>query len=412
MAELSEILPDDAPAQAAEPEFRPKGYWDLVLVQFRKNKIAVVSLYTIAVLFLVAAWAPVLANGKPFLWRKDGVTTYPLLHDLAAPENGIDCVFNYLLFSTILVPIALIGRWLWNRKAPHKIAAWKFVIPALVLALVPFFTVKWHEDALHYPELAASLDASKGDTSIFTVYRRDPISPRPADALSEPTRKNWLGTDKDGRDVLARMVHGSRISLSVGFVSESIAVLLGIFFGALAGFYRGWVDIAISRFIETVICFPTFFLILVIVAYFETRSIFLIMVVIGATGWPGIARLVRGEFFRLSEQDFVTAARALGSSSGRVMFRHMLPNAMGPVLVSAAFGVAGAILTESGLSYLGFGAPPPTPTWGEMISEGKENLEAAWWLIAYPGVAIFLTVTIYNLAGDGLRDAMDPKMRK
>ncbi len=205
------------------------------------------------------------------------------------------------------------------------------------------------------------------------------------------------------------MLHGARISLSVGFVAEGLAILLGVFFGALAGFYRGSVDIAISRFIEVVICFPTFFLNLVIIAYIQDRSIFHIMLVIGATSWPGIARLVRGEFLKLAEMDYVQSARALGASSWRIMFRHMLPNAMGPVLVAAAFGVAGAILTESALSYLGFGAPPPTPTWGEMISQGK--MEEVWWLIVFPGFSIFLTVTIYNLAGDGLRDAMDPKMR-
>lgn len=209
------------------------------------------------------------------------------------------------------------------------------------------------------------------------------------------------------------MLHGARISLSVGFVAEGIAVLLGILFGALAGFYRGWVDIVISRFIEIVICFPSFFLILVVIAYIEPekRSIFYIMLVIGLTGWTGIARLVRGEFLKLGELDFVQAGRALGASPWRIMFKHILPNALSPVLVSAAFGVAGAILTESGLSYLGFGAPPPTPSWGEMIKQGNENLDQAWWLIVFPGISIFLTVTIYNLAGDGLRDAMDPKSR-
>ena len=224
--------------------------------------------------------------------------------------------------------------------------------------------------------------------------------------------KNLLGTDKDGRDVLARMLHGARISMSVGFIAVGLATLLGIFFGALAGFYRGWIDIGISRLIEMIICFPTFFLILTIVAMIEQRSIFHIMLVMGITGWTGVARLVRGEFLKLSDQDFVHSARALGCGNGRLMFRHILPNALGPVLVSVAFGIAGAILTESSLSYLGFGAPPPTPTWGEMISQGKEYLDEAWWLLVYPGLAIFLTVTVYNLAGDGLRDAMDPKMRK
>ncbi|HYF48394.1 MAG TPA: ABC transporter permease, partial [Planctomycetota bacterium] len=215
-----------------------------------------------------------------------------------------------------------------------------------------------------------------------------------------------------GRDVLSRMIHGGRISMSVGFVAVSIATILGILIGGLAGYYRGWVDIAISRFIELMICFPTFFLIITIIAFIEERSVFHIMLIMGLTGWTGVARLVRGEFLKLGGQDFVTAARAVGCSGRRVMFRHILPNALGPVLVSTAFGIAGAVLTESGLSYLGFGAPPPTPTWGEMISQGKQHIDEAWWLMVFPGLSIFLTVTVYNLAGDGLRDAMDPKMRK
>jgi len=192
-----------------------------------------------------------------------------------------------------------------------------------------------------------------------------------------------------------------------------LSVFLGILIGGMAGYYRGWTDIVISRFMEVMICFPTFFLILTIIAFIEERSIFHVMVIMGLTGWTGIARLVRGEFLKLANQDFVHSARALGCSSTRVMFRHILPNALGPVLVSAAFGVAGAVLTESSLAFLGFGAPAPTPTWGEMIRQGHSHItEGAWWLFIFPGLSIFLTVTVYNLAGDGLRDAMDPKMRK
>lgn len=407
----------------APPELvgEPRGYWDLVEIQFRKNLVAVVCTYAIILLFFLAAWAPVLANGKPFLWRKDGVTNYPLIQYMVAPSEvmSIDYVFNWLCFATITVPLALLARKLIIKEKAARKKAWWFWAIGLGVALIPFFDFtqpyflrKWREDKTHYPELAANLNAAKGDKAIFTIVGQDPITPI-RDLLKPPDAKNWLGTDNEGRDVLARMLHGARISLSVGFVAEGIAVLLGILMGALAGFYRGWVDIAISRFIEIVICFPTLFLILVIIAYIdpEKRSVFHIMIVIGLTSWTGIARLVRGEFLKLTELDFVQAARALGAPASRIMFKHILPNAMSPVLVSAAFGVAGAILVESTLSYLGFGAPPPTPTWGEMILQGKEHLEEAWWLLLYPGVSIFVTVTIYNLAGDGLRDAMDPKTR-
>ncbi len=422
MAELDiPNLPDTTvPVRSVEEsQARPKGYWDLVSLQFRKNKIAVISVYTIGVLFFLAAWTPIIINGKPYVWSQFNpatqtlATSYPLFQDLVAPEYNIDLIFNYFLIATLAIPLAFGVRWMIRKFANKTCSASVCWIAGAVLALLPFLGtqgLRMHlMDRNPYPELAQKLDASKGERAIFTLIGQDPITPT-SEILKEPDGRNFFGTDLQGRDALARMMYGARISLSVGFVAEGIAVLLGVFFGALAGFYRGWIDIAISRFIEIIICFPTFFLILVIIAYFETRSIFLIMLVIGVTSWPGIARLVRGEFLKLNELDYVQSARALGASSLRVMFRHMLPNAMGPVLVSAAFGVAGAILTESGLSYLGFGAEPPTPTWGEMISQGK--MSEVWWLILFPGLSIFLTVTIYNLAGDGLRDAMDPKMRK
>lgn len=400
----------------------PKGYWDLVWGQFKKNRIAFTSAVLILLLVFIATWSPVLANGKPFIWTENGKTTYPLLQYLVAPTVSFSMAyfFNWLLFVTITFPVIAAFGWLYMRNSIRKRVSLLILISMFVAAL-PFIRIdekrffrQFRNDEKDYPSLAKTLDRSKGDGALFTLIAEDPITPLQGKILVPPGSEFPLGTDGQGRGVLARMLHGTRVSLSVGFVAETIAVLLGVFFGALAGYYRGWVDIVVSRFIEIVICFPSFFLILTIVAFIEPekRSIFHIMLVIGATGWTGIARLVRGEFLKLADQDFVQSARALGCSNSRLMFRHMLPNAMGPVLVSAAFGVAGAILTESGLSYLGFGAPPPTPTWGEMISQGKEHLDEAWWLIVYPGLSIFFTVTIYNLAGDGLRDAMDPKMRR
>jgi peptide/nickel transport system permease protein len=224
-------------------------------------------------------------------------------------------------------------------------------------------------------------------------------------------RWHWLGTDTNGRDVLARMVYGARVSMSVGFVAEGIAVAIGVLLGALAGYFRGWVDIALSRVIEVVICFPTFFFILTILAFLP-QSIFNIMVVIGITGWPGIARLMRAEFLRLSNLDFVTAGRALGLSDTRIIFRHILPNGLAPVLVSTTFGIAGAILVESALSFLGFGVPQPTASWGDTLHDGGSDPQATWWLTIFPGTAIFVTVTAYNLVGDAIRDATDPKLRQ
>ena len=221
---------------------------------------------------------------------------------------------------------------------------------------------------------------------------------------------HWLGTDESGRDVLCRMIWGGRVSLSVGLVAVAIYVAIGIVVGSIAGYFRGWVDLVISRFIEVMICFPTFFLILTIVALVG-QSVRNIMLIIGLTGWTGIARLVRGEFLRLVDQEFVLAGRALGYSPLRLIFRHVLPNAMAPVLVSATFGIAGAILTESALSFLGLGISKPTPSWGGLLADGRDALQHAPWLIHFPGLAIFLTITAYNLMGEALRDASDPRLR-
>jgi peptide/nickel transport system permease protein len=224
------------------------------------------------------------------------------------------------------------------------------------------------------------------------------------------SRPHVIGTDDTGRDLFCRMIWGGRVSLAVGIVAVSIYVTIGIIVGSIAGYFRGGVDLIVSRIIEVVICFPSFFLILAIVAFLGP-SIFNIMLVIGLTSWTGIARLVRGEFLRLSSQEFVLAGRALGYSSWRIIFRHILPNAMAPVLVSATFGVAGAILTESALSFLGLGISVPTPSWGGILATGRQSIHFAKWIIFYPGLAIFITITAYNLVGEAFRDAADPRLR-
>ncbi len=229
--------------------------------------------------------------------------------------------------------------------------------------------------------------------------------------LESPSPDHLLGTDQLGRDVLSRIVWGSRISLLVGFVAVGISTFIGIFLGSLAGYYGGWIDSIIMRFVDVMLCFPSFFLILAVVAFLEP-NIFNIMVVIGVTSWMGVARLVRAEFFTLKERDFVLAVKAQGARDSRIIIKHILPNAMAPILVAATLGVAGAILIESTLSFLGIGVQPPTPSWGNMLTSGKDNIEIAWWLSLYPGLAILLTVLGYNLLGEGIRDAIDPRLKK
>jgi peptide/nickel transport system permease protein len=228
--------------------------------------------------------------------------------------------------------------------------------------------------------------------------------------LEPPSADHPLGTDELGRDVLARMVHGARISLKVGFVAVGIATAIGLLVGLFSGFYGGVVDAVLMRFVDIMLCFPTFFLILSVIAFLEP-SIYNIMLVIGVTGWMGVSRLVRAETLSLKERDFVAAARAQGAGNARIIFRHILPNTLAPVLVAATLGVAGAILTESALSFLGIGVQPPTPSWGNILTAGKDNIEFAWWLSVYPGLAILVTVLGYNLLGEGIRDAVDPRLR-
>ncbi len=228
--------------------------------------------------------------------------------------------------------------------------------------------------------------------------------------LRPPSAAHPLGTDDLGRDVLARVVYGARVSLKVGFVAVGIATALGLLVGLLSGFYGGRVDAVLMRFVDMMLCFPTFFLILSVIAFLEP-SILNIMVVIGLTGWMGVARLVRAETLSIKERDFVAAARAQGAGDARIIFLHVLPNTLAPILVAATLGVAGAILTESALSFLGIGVQPPTPSWGNILTAGKDNIEYAWWLSLFPGLAILVTVLGYNLLGEGIRDAADPRLK-
>jgi peptide/nickel transport system permease protein len=219
-----------------------------------------------------------------------------------------------------------------------------------------------------------------------------------------------LGTDQFARDVLSRLLYGARISLLIGFVAVGISVTIGTLLGAVAGFLGGAVDGVIMRFVDMVISFPRLVLLITIIALFEP-SIFLITAVLGLTLWPGTARIVRGEVLALREREFVQAAEALGFSKRRIILRHLIPNALGPVIVAATLGIGDTIVMEAGLSFLGLGVQPPTPSWGTMVADGRNVLLNAWWLSTFPGLAIVFTVLSFNLVGDGLRDALDPRLR-
>ena len=329
-------------------DHRSQKYAAIVWRQFKKSRLAVLCLWFVAALILMAVLAPLIANDRPVILMHDGKLSMPAVFE--SPEHiGIDFV--------------------QLREKPPA-GTWMLMPP------IPYSPGSYDLDAV----------------------------------LSPPTSKHILGTDGDGRDVAAQLIWGARASLSVGVVAVGIAVAIGIVLGLMAGFYGGAVDMIVSRLIEVMICFPTFFLVLAVLA-FVGPSIYNIMIVIGVTGWTGVARLVRGECLKLRKREFVVAATVTGSRNWRIMWRHILPNALAPVLVSASFGIAGAILVEASLSFLGFGVPPSDPSWGSMLSQAQQFMDIAWWLTLIPGFAIFTTITAYNLIGEALRDAVDPNMR-
>ncbi|AKL97499.1 ABC transporter permease [Endomicrobium proavitum] len=241
---------------------------------------------------------------------------------------------------------------------------------------------------------------------LITPY--DPSSQDLTQRLAAPSAAHILGTDDLGRDVLSRIIYGARISISVGFFAVLLTVIIGSLVGMFAGYFGGVADSALMRFTDIMLCFPTFFLILLVIAFFEP-NIYNVMIVIGITSWTGLARIVRAEVLSVREREFVLASKMLAVSKFRLFFRHILPNVISPIIVYSAIGVGSAILTESGLSFLGLGVQPPTASWGQILMQGKDYIYVAWWLSVFPGIAILLTVLSFNLLGETLRDVLDPK---
>jgi peptide/nickel transport system permease protein len=360
----------EPPQQDIAPAKKSRGFWAETWRHFRRRKLAMAALAFVVFMAVVAVLAPAIAGTKPIACKYKGEIYFPAL-------GYLNRAWEHPIFYRDRFRRIYAGNL--QEKDPESWAIWPLV----------------YQDP-------------------YRRVREGEWQDRPGNPLGiegEPSAMNWFGTDQRGVDVFAQMVHGTRIALLVGFVSLGIASLIGVTAGALAGYLGGWVDMLLSRLIELVMCVPALVLILALLAIVERPTVWDMMVVLGITSWTSIARLTRAEFMKLKQMEFTTAARALGASGLRIMFRHLLRNALAPVLVPITFGIATAILIESGLSFLGFGAPPPNPSWGTLLSAGRSNLQM-WWLVVFPGIAIFATVLAYNLVGEGLQEATDPRLRQ
>lgn len=394
------------PSVRPERPAAPRTPAQRVLADLVKDWGARVGLAWIVVIAFLGIFAPLLANSFPLLVKVDGKVSSPLIRNL----NWADVT---LLAGTLFaVPWCIIARRLLWR--------WRLIIVAVVFGIlsgITFLTIR-------PPAIAefSAYRALEADGKVEWIIRT-PIPFSPTDRLRDeafditrphprpPSSTHWMGTETNGSDIAARMVHACRVALTIGFISTGISTVIGVIVGAFMGYFAGWVDLIGGRILEIFSAIPTLFLMLAAVAFFG-RGLYIIMIIIGLTTWVGVARFVRAEFLRYRSVDFVMAAQALGLPLRSILFRHLLPNALAPVLVEVSFGVAGAILAESGLSFLGLGLIDE-PSWGALLNQAVGATGGfQWWLAVYPGLAIFLTVFAYNLIGEAFRDALDPKLKK
>jgi len=348
-----------------------------------------------------AIFGPLVASSHPILWKTaEGVSSPMFKHFYA-----VDVI--------LLLLTAAGGVLLLLRKISLRKRLWVFLVFGLLVTILSLIFVR-PPQAVVYSQYREALVSSEAHWVLMTIIPYSPsdrFRERDENRILPPSSKHWMGTTGDGEDLASRMVHACRIALAVGFLSTGIAIVIGVFIGGLMGYFSGWVDLLGMRLVEVFSAIPTIFLLITLVAFYG-RNLYLMMIILGLTGWVGYAVFTRAEFLKLREQDFVQAAIASGLPLRSILFKHMLPNGVTPVLVSASFGVAGAILTESTLSFLGLGLVEE-PSWGQMLNQARgQGGVFTWWMAIYPGMAIFFTVFAYNLVGEALRDAIDPQLKK
>jgi peptide/nickel transport system permease protein len=386
-------------AAAEEPLEAPRSYVRQVLAYTFSSWRAKLGALWIAILAVCAVFSPFIASSFPLLMKANGRWSSPVLRSLTA----VDVI---LLVMTFVIGAALLARGISpRRKMLLILAALALCVPLSLVFVNPLQTIVYER----YRQMR-----QQGQME-YLLSAPIPYSPsdRQRDLLDAgdqpPGRQHLFGTEVNGADVLSRMIHASRIALAIGFISTGIAVVIGVIIGGLMGYFAGRVDILGMRIIEIFEAIPTLFLLITFVAFFG-RNLYLMMAIIGMTTWSGDARFIRAEFLRLRKQDFVQAAVAAGLPLRSILFRHMLPNGIAPVLVSASFGVASAILYEATLSFLGLGLVDQ-PSWGQLLEQARSTGGAfTWWIAIFPGLAIFLTVFAYNMVGESLRDAIDPHL--
>lgn len=395
------VMTVDKPPPPVETETPPRAFLAQAIHDTLDRWGARIGLLWIGILAFAAIFAPLLANSHPLAMESGGQWSSPLLNHLTWADVTL----------LVLAAAGLILAVLPRLSVGRKLAAFFAVLLVTLLLTLAFVRSPVTVVYERYREAMAAGTVQRAMFVAIPYSPTDRLRDQPALRLAPPSREHWMGTELSGADVMSRMIHASRIALSIGFIATGLAVAIGIVIGGVMGYFAGKADMLGMRLIEVFEAIPTLFLLITFVAFFG-RNLYVMMVIIGATGWTGYARFVRADFLKLRQQDFVHAAIAAGLPLRSVLFRHMLPNGVTPVLISASFGVASAILAESTLSFLGLGLVDE-PSWGLMLSQAVgQGGTFQWWLALFPGLAIFLTVFGYNLIGEALRDALDPKLRR